>query len=139
MRPNPLSDLEELLDRMSRQVEEGVTGLDRSVPADLVETDEEFVATLDLPGYDAADVDLTVTDRQLRVEAERSTDATTAEDADGDTRVVRRERTRSSVSRSVRLPGHVDEEGVTATLDDGVLTVTLPKTHPDEGRTIEID
>ena len=148
MRANPFEDLDEMLDRMSRQVEEGMTGLSPSVPVDLRETDGSFVAVVDLPGYDADDIDLTVTDRQLRVDAERDTDVRLEAGDDGDhgdhdgghtVQHVRRERTRESVSRSVRLPDPVDEEGVEATLEEGVLTVTLPKRHDEEGRTIEID
>ena len=149
MRANPFEDLEEMLDRMSQQVEDGMTGLSPSVPVDLRETDGGFVAVVDLPGYDADDIDLTVTDRQLRVDAERDTDVELEAGDDGDdggdhdgdhtVRYVRRERTRESVSRSVRLPDPVDEESVEATLEEGVLTVTLPKRHDEEGRTIEID
>ncbi len=134
MRANPFQDIEEMLERMSDQVEEGMT-IDSSAPIDVRETDTEFVVTVDLPGYDADDIDLTVTDHQLRVEAERETDIEHADDA----RVIRRERTRESVSRSVHLPEPVDERHVEASLDDGVLTVTLPREHDDEGRTIEIE
>ncbi len=136
MRANPFEDIEEMLERMSEQVEEGMT-FDRSVPVDVRETDAEFVVTVDLPGYDADDIDLTVTDRQLRIDAERETDVEIEED--DEVRVVRRERSRTSVSRSVRLPEPVDEEGVEASLDGGVLTVTLPREHDPEGRTIEIE
>jgi len=136
MRANPFEDIEELLERMSEQVEDGMT-LDRSVPVDVHETDAEFVVTVDLPGYDADDIELTVTDRQLRIDAERETDLELEED--GDVHTVRRERTRETVSRSVRLPDPVDEERVEASLDGGILTVTLPREHDAEGRTIEID
>lgn len=137
MRANPFEDIEELFDRMSEQVEEGMT-LDRSVPVDVRETDTEFVVTVDLPGYDADDIELTVTDRQLRIDAERETDVDLETD-DEAVRTVRRERTRTTVSRSVRLPDPVDEENVEASLDGGVLTVTLPREHEEEGRTIEIE
>lgn len=136
MRANPFEDIEELLERMSEQVEEGMT-FDRSVPVDVRETEAAFVVTVDLPGYDADEIDLTVTDRQLRIDAERETDVELENDED--VRTVRRERTRTSVSRSVRLPEPVDEESVEASLDGGVLTVTLPREHDEEGRTIEIE
>lgn len=138
MRRNPFEDLEEMLERMSQQVEEGVTGMDRSVPVDVREADDAFTVVVDLPGYDADGIELTVTDQQLRIEAERETDVET-EDRDEGEHYVRRERTRESVARSVRLPEPVIEEEVSATLNEGVLTITLPKRHEDEGRTIEID
>lgn len=144
---NPFEDLEEMLERMSQQVEEGMTGATRSVPVDVREEADALVVVIDLPGYDAGEVELTVTDQQLRVEAERTTEVETTSEDHGDeatatdateTRYVRRERTNNSVARSVRLPEPVIEEEVSATLDGGVLTVTLPKQYEDEGRTIEI-
>jgi len=44
--------------------------------------------------------------------------------------VIRRERHFSQFSRSFTLPDNVAEEGISARLDKGVLTVTLPKTQP---------
>jgi hypothetical protein len=44
--------------------------------------------------------------------------------------VVRRERTSVSFCRSFALPDNVNEDDIIASLDKGVLTVTLPKTQP---------
>ena len=74
------------------------------------------------PSVDA-DVDLTVDDRTVTVRAER--------EADDETDYIRRERRRHDVERRVTLPAAVDETGASATLDDGVLTVSLPKRGGD--------
>lgn len=53
---------------------------------------------------------------------------------------IHKERRRKSVSRSIDLPDPVDEEGVEASLSNGVLTVTLPKISPEEdAQHIDID
>lgn len=44
--------------------------------------------------------------------------------------VVRRERHFSQFSRTFTLPEHVKEDGISASLDKGVLTVTVPKVEP---------
>jgi hypothetical protein len=44
--------------------------------------------------------------------------------------VIRRERTSVSFSRSFGLPANVRESDISASLDKGVLTVTLPKAQP---------
>lgn len=44
--------------------------------------------------------------------------------------VVRRERHFASFTRSFTLPDNVKDDGITAALDKGVLTVTVPKTEP---------
>ncbi|WP_263021005.1 Hsp20/alpha crystallin family protein [Natronobiforma cellulositropha] len=145
MRRNPFDELEELLDRVSRQVEEGMasgTGLPvpGSVAVDVADYDEEYVVTADLPGYETDDIELTLTEGTLRLEAERERETETA-DEEGADRYIRRERTSRSISRRFRLPEPVDEEGVSASYTNGVLTVTLPKHEPaeEESKRIDID
>jgi HSP20 family protein len=132
-RRNPFEELEELFDRMSRQFDEA--GRFRDVAVDVTETDDEFVVTADLPGYDREGIDLTLDGRRLRISAERERDET-----DEDERFVRRERVHTELSRSVLLPGDVDADGVSATYRNGVLAVHLPKAEPEaeEGHHIEI-
>lgn len=141
-RRNPFEDIEDLFDRMTqefetmgRQFETEFGSLDSSVAVDVVDRDDEFVVTADLPGFEKDNIDVTLADSTLRIEAERETELD-EEDED----YVRRERRRASANRSVRLPEAVDEDGITATYSNGVLTVTLPKISTDDGgRQIEIE
>ncbi|EMA31244.1 Hsp20/alpha crystallin family protein [Halobiforma nitratireducens] len=132
MRHNPFDEIEEMLDRVSRQVEEGMTGgglqVPGSVPVDVADTDEEYVVTADLPGYETDDIDLTLSEGTLRLDASRE-DA--LEFAEGE--YLRRERTRKTASRRVRLPEPVEEDGVSAGYENGVLTVRLPKVSGEDG------
>jgi len=139
---NPLEELERLFERMSRQFEEasqsweGTTfgvGME-TASLDLVERDEEFVVTVDLPGFERDDVEIAVTDHTLRVEAERE-----VETEEGDERYIRRERRQASTRRSVQLPEEVDTDAVSARMRNGVLTVTLPKLETATARHIEIE
>jgi HSP20 family protein len=138
MRRNPFDDLEDMIDRMSRQFEGGVPGglpTVGGVAIDVADRDEKYVVTADLPGYETDDIDVTVTEGRLRIEAERETG--TAEESED---YIFNERHRESVSRTVRLPEPVDEDAVTAKYTNGVLTVTLPKEEMgDEGHHIEIE
>lgn len=139
MRRNPFDEIEEMLDRVSRQVEEGMTAgglqVPGSVPVDVADTDDEYVVTADLPGYETDDIDLTLSDGTLRLEANRADET---EHADG--RYLRRERTKTSASRRIRLPDPVDEEAVAAGFENGVLTVRLPKVSSGEdSRRIDIE
>ncbi|MHC3436744.1 Hsp20/alpha crystallin family protein [Natrialbaceae archaeon A-gly3] len=138
MRPNPLGDLEEVLDRVSRQIEEGMSkGTGFPVPGeidvDVAETDEEYIVRADLPGYDVENIDLMIVDDALELEATRVRE----EEVEVE-RYVRRERLGRSVSRRIRLPEPVDEEGISATYDAGVLTVRLPRER-EETRRIDIE
>lgn len=129
-RSDPFEDIEELLDVVTGGLEPTGGGL----PVDVADAGDEFVVVADLPGYDRDDVSVTMPDETtLAVAAGRETDL----DAD---RYVTRERRQGSVSRRVGLPEPVVETGTSAALDDGVLTVTLPKqTGSDDGTEIPVE
>jgi HSP20 family protein len=145
-RSNPFEELERLFERMSRQFEEssrvwepdGPFGRWRSeveeMAVDLVEHDGEFVVTVDLPGCERDDVEVRVTDRTLRIEAEREEERDETEE-----QYLRHERRHESMRRSVRLPDAVDRENVSARMKNGVLTVTLPKAEGQGTHTVEIE
>ncbi|ADB62529.1 heat shock protein Hsp20 [Haloterrigena turkmenica DSM 5511] len=139
MRRNPFDDIEELLDRVSRQVEEGMGAgglqVPGSVPVDVVDAGEEYLVTADLPGYETDDIELTLSEGTLRLEASREDESEYAEG-----RYLRRERTRTSANRRIRLPDPVEEESVSAGFEDGVLTVRLPKVSgTDDSKQIDIE
>ncbi|ELY35746.1 Hsp20/alpha crystallin family protein [Natronorubrum tibetense] len=139
MRKNPFEDIEEMLDRVSKQVESGMTSgglqVPGSVPADVVDTGEEYLVTADLPGYETDDIELTLSEGTLRLEASRED-----EEASADGRYLRRERTRTSANRRIRLPEPVEEEEVSAGYENGVLTVRLPKiTGGETSKEIDIE
>jgi len=135
VRRNPFKEIEEMLERMSKQVEGGVVGFELgSIQVDVRDEGDRYVVLADLPGFEAEDVDLRLSGRRLEIDAERE-DTVDVEDTD----YVKRERTRTSAKRSVRLPEEVDENEVSASLDEGVLTVTLPKRRSDERQHIEIE
>ncbi|GAB7095345.1 Hsp20/alpha crystallin family protein [Halolamina litorea] len=143
-RSNPFEDIEQFFERMSRQFEESADAWENDGPLgrwggeemaiDLVEHDDEFVVTIDLPGFEKDDVDVRVTDHTLRIEADR--EESTDEESE---RYLRHERRERSMSRSIRLPEEVRKEEVKARMNNGVLTVTVPKMEVEEAHSIEIE
>lgn len=144
-RSNPFEEIERFFDRLSHQFEEASETWTPDTPfgrwpsfepmsVDVVENDADFVVTVDLPGFDRDDVTIEVSDHTLRVEADREERVDEEEP-----RYLRHERRHESAERSIRLPGDVDKEAVTATMKNGVLTVTLPKTEVEESHTVEIE
>lgn len=146
-RINPFTELERFFSHLSEQFDDTSRDLETAEPfgrlsfgtppmaVDIVEHDETFVVTADLPGFDSDEVDVQVTDHTLRIDADH--EETTEAESEG--RYVRRERRRESVSRSVRLPSEVDADGVTATMKNGTLTVTLPKEAVEDAHKIDIE
>jgi HSP20 family protein len=70
----------------------------------------------------------------LTISANRS-----SENEEKDKGYLRRERTYSSFSRTVTLPNTVSAEGAKAKLEDGVLSVTLPKMQIEENKKILVE
>ena len=91
-------------------------------PVDVHETDKQYVVEANLPGFGKDDVELTFQDGVLTIEAQTKRDEERKEG-----RFHVRERYVGKVARSFKLPVDVDAEMVTASMKDGVLTVTLDK------------
>jgi HSP20 family protein len=151
-RRNPFEELEEMMNRMSRQFEESMggselrqlTGDKGGAAVDVADRGDELVVTADLPGYRTEDIDLTLRGDELTINAEREQEAEAHQAGEGDPgtdqpRYIRKERRHQSVSRAVTLPEEVDEQNVSAEYRNGVLSVTLPKAHADEGDSHRID
>jgi HSP20 family protein len=96
------------------------------------ETKDSFVVKAEVPGLAESDVAVSVEDGVLVVRGERK-----SQSPEGYT-VHLRERAPVAFSRSVTLPARVDAEGVTATLKEGLLTITLPKAKEGRPRQIAV-
>ncbi len=121
-RRNPFEEIEELLERMGRELDVEKWPGAASIAVDVVDHGDRYVVTADLPGYERDAIDVRLAAGTLRLAAEREAEAP-EEDVD----YLRRERRRASVSRRVSLPEAVDEDDVTARYNQGVLTVELAK------------
>jgi HSP20 family protein len=108
--------------------------LRRWVPAtDLVETDDHFVLRADLPGMTQDDVKIELQDNTLTVSGERKSESEKREKG-----FYRVERAFGSFSRTVTLPKGVDADAVTASFENGVLEIRIPKPEERKPRRIEI-
>ncbi|PHZ85781.1 Hsp20/alpha crystallin family protein [Paremcibacter congregatus] len=90
--------------------------------ADIGETEKAFEVTMDLPGFDEKDIDITYADNQLTVEGKK--EDTREEDG---REYHRLERSCGSFRRSFYLPVDVLEDKMNAVFKKGVLKITLPK------------
>lgn len=127
LRFDPFRDI----DRLADQVFSSWQG-PRSFPMDVYRADDHYVVHFDLPGVDPGSVDLSVEDNMLTVEAQRST---RSEDQ-GEAIVL--ERPTGTYRRQLVVGDGLDTEAVTATYDEGVLTVTIPVHEKAKPRKIDI-
>lgn len=91
---------------------------------DVSETDQQFEVTAELPGLDAKDLDVTLTDGVLTIKGEKKSES---KDEDKQRNHYRLERSYGAFRRSLQLPPEADAEQVSASFDKGVLRVTIAK------------
>lgn len=133
-----VDEMQRMQKRISEMMEEASTGSVAGnifMPlADVRETDEAVIVTMDLPGIDKKDVEISVVGDDLRVAAERRAEVEVSEKD-----YHKRERVYSRFERMVKLPVAVKMEEAKAKLSDGVLEITLPKEVVTAKKRIDIE
>ena len=89
---------------------------------DIKEEENKLLITTDLPGINKEDIEINLKEDMLEISAKTGKEKETEEEG-----YIRKEREHTHFYRAVRLPSSVKEEGSTAKIENGVLTITLPK------------
>ncbi|PLX46242.1 MAG: hypothetical protein C0609_01025 [Deltaproteobacteria bacterium] len=89
---------------------------------DLKEREGEYILTAELPGLDKDSVELSIEEKRITLKGERKTEET----HEGE-HYHRRESFQGLFERTLTLPGEVDAENAQAKMENGILTLTLPK------------
>ncbi len=100
---------------------------------DLRDTGKEIVVEAAVPGVKPEEVDIQITGNVLTTKGERKEEK---EEKEGT--YIYREQTFGSFSRSVTLPTEVDVGKAKAEIENGVLTLTLPKSEAVQPKSIKI-
>ena len=103
-------------------------------PIDVYTKDDEAILSAELPGVPANDVEISVLDDTVTIEATRA-----AEERPEEAVVHRQERGAGKFSRTVRLPFRIEAGAVDAHFENGVLVLTLPRAEADRPRRITIE
>jgi len=101
---------------------------------DETEDDKAFYVSIELPGMDEKDVDITLSGRLLTIRGEKKED-----DKQEGKDYYRRERKFGSFRRTLELPGEVDETKIEASFRKGILKVELPRTEEAKNKIKHID
>ena len=103
--------------------------------ADVFETDNEVVVTVELPGVRKEDIDITIKDNSLIVRAEKKAETKMKKEG-----FFKTERRYQGFYRVIQLPAEVKEEGAKATYNNGVLEIRLKKARPEvKGKKIKVE
>ncbi len=127
---DPFADVDTLYEDMSQFMQRMMGDLP-TLPTDLEETDDAYIVEMDVPGVKREDVNVEIRDSQLQVTGEVKERKRTGT-------LRRQSRPVGKFECALSLPGEIDPEGVEATLENGVLTVMLPKAPEGRPRQIEI-
>jgi HSP20 family protein len=135
-RPTPLSELELMSERMRRMLDQTFGGLlaeplGWSPPVDIEEQDGAYVVEADLPGVKREDVNIELVGNELTISGE-------IKEREREGIFRRRTRRVGRFEYRVKLPDQTDPERVEAKLNEGVLTVRVPKSERAQRRRIEV-
>ncbi|OWT74693.1 Hsp20/alpha crystallin family protein [Achromobacter sp. HZ34] len=101
---------------------------------DLSETASEYVVQAEIPGVDKADISVDIDGSTIRISAKKSSEHKIEKDGE----VLRSERYWGELQRALTLASAVDEEKATASYENGVLRLTLPKRAGEAKRRLTI-
>jgi HSP20 family protein len=135
---SPIRDMEPLRERMDRLFSEmslmPQLTAEPSTPAlDVQETDDAMIVKASVPGFKPEDLTIEINKGVLTIAGETKEER---EETKGTWHL--QERRFGSVRRSITLPAAVYDDEAKATLEDGVLIVTIPKSERTSTRKIEV-
>ena len=108
------------------------SGTRASLAYDVVRFEDHIEVSFDLPGIDPEAIDLTVEKGELVLSASR------ANEVPEDAQVVTRGRPAGTFRRQLHLGDSLDAEGLEASYDLGVLTLTIPLAPQAQARKVAI-
>src|SRR5215203_1311886 len=100
---------------------------------DISERKDAYLVTVELPGVDADDLDITMEDGLLTIQGERHFAHDSSEQ-----QFHRVERRYGAFRRAITLPAHVMAEGIQASADNGVLQILVPKMEEATPKRIKV-
>jgi Molecular chaperone (small heat shock protein) len=126
---SPWSGLESEIDRLFEAALSSFTDANTSThfPVDLYEDNDNAYVRAELPGVSRDAINVEVVEDYLTISATRKTPATDGQPEQS-----------FSLSRSVNIPDEVQADKVSATYENGILTVTLPKREEAKPRKISV-
>lgn len=105
---------------------------------DTTEQENEIKITAEVPGIDENNLDVTVTDNSVTIKGDKKDEVTQSKSDKSSHSIV--ERSYGSFERTVSLPCKVESDKAQATLKNGILTITVPKSQvgQSEGKKLTI-
>jgi HSP20 family protein len=100
--------------------------LERRIAVDLYDDDENYYVKAELPGLEKKDVNVDLENLVLTINAERLQKQGEKEQ-------------KTSFSRSIDLPEDINSDKVEAAMENGILTISIPKTEAAKPKAITVN
>ena len=114
---------------------EGMEPFEGRIPkVDMLDRESDYVIRAELPGVKKDDIEVTLTENTVTIEATTSSEEEKKEKG----KYYRREMSRGEFRRTLTLPGGVDDAKADAKFTDGVLELTLPKQEKASGKKVKV-
>ncbi|MDV6343179.1 Hsp20/alpha crystallin family protein [Nitrosomonas sp. Is37] len=104
------------------------------IKVDLSESDTAYTILADIPGVNKEDIKVDLDSNRVSITVEKKKEV---EQKEGE-RIISRERSLESISRSIRLDAEIDVNKAQAKYENGVLRLTMPKKHVKAIKQLEI-
>jgi HSP20 family protein len=138
---NPWQEMNTLQRQINRLFEENMlpstlveTSFAKIPAAELQETEDALQLKLELPGIEAKDLDVQVTEKAVYVSGERKSETKT--EAKG---VTKSEFHYGKFQRLIPLPTRIQNTNVNADYKDGILILTLPKAEAEKKKVVKVN
>jgi HSP20 family protein len=127
-------EMNHLFDRLMHEGNGDGQSLTFMPSAEMEETDQEIHLKLEVPGMEAKDLDVEVTDSTVSVKGERKSESKTE-----DKGMVRSEFHYGTFERVIPLPTSIDPDAVQAEYKNGMLRLILPKVESTPPSVVKVD
>lgn len=104
-----------------------------SIPLDVIEDEGKITIKAAVPGINPEELDITIENNVLTIKGEHKTD-----EVSETAKVFRRENTYGSFSRSIRLSPQLNQDAVSASFKNGLVTITIPKVEEEKPKSLRI-
>jgi HSP20 family protein len=134
VRWDPFNELLRMQRRFNRSFCDENDSVSTWAPAvDIFEKGDDLIIRAEIPGVGKDDIDINVENNNLRIRGERKRDEEFKQET-----AYRMERTYGSFVRTFSLPRTVDSSRISASYNNGVLELTIPKAEEAKPKKIEI-
>lgn len=130
-----LANMHSMMDRLFGRSFPGFAGGTYYMATDIEDTGNSYRITAPVPGFKPEEVEVTFQNGVLQLSAQHAQEQQEGEPGKN---YVRRELARGAVQRSVQLGDEVDPDNISASVENGLLTVEVPKAKQAEPKKITV-